>query len=120
VVPLPQPEQEGFPTPRRYEALHPDGAKQIDCNDILTFFPAGTTCFSNPALPQFCKGYVVVEAARPIGAAGLIPAQLDVTVTTTVTSPQSPGFSDTAIEQHLIPGKVVNYPCWSVNPPQCP
>jgi hypothetical protein len=121
VVPLPPPEQEGQPTPRRYEALHPDGAKQIDCTDIQTFFPAGQICALNPQLPNFCKGYVVVEGAKqiqnPFGVI-LIPAQLDVTVTITVTSPAT---NDVQTMEVTTPfPKIVSYPCWSAVPPVCP
>jgi hypothetical protein len=113
VVPLPQPEQEGIPTARKRLALHPDGAFQIDCADITTFFPLGTTCASAALLPNFCKGYVVVEGGKCTTGlvCNIIPAPLDVTVTVTVAN--TSGTTVSSIDFELLPGKLVDYACWS-------
>jgi hypothetical protein len=115
VVPLPPPEQEGIPTARKRLALHPDGAFQIDCADITgaTFFPPGTTCASFALLPNFCKGYVVVEGGKCSTGpqCNIVAAPLDVTVTVTVTD--TSGSTVSSIDFELLPGKLVNYACWS-------
>jgi hypothetical protein len=61
------------------EILPPDSAMEVDCADI-----AGLTSNAVPVCPGFgpggggfCKGFVVVEAAR-VNAAATFPAQLDV------------------------------------------
>jgi hypothetical protein len=61
------------------EILPADTSMEVDCSDI-----AGLTSSANPPCPGFglppsgfCKGFVVVEAAR-VNAAATFPAQLDV------------------------------------------
>src|SRR6266581_6137732 len=118
VVPLPPPENTGLPTPRRVLTMGPDTAFHMDCADFLSFFPAGAVC--PPASvdnPELCKGYAVVEAATQQQAGTvptIVPAQLDVTVTTTVTNPAT---LDTKLNSLLLSRKIVNYPCWSVIAP---
>jgi hypothetical protein len=129
VVPLPlaSPEQVGSPTQRRRLTLQADEAFQIDCNDLASFFPAGAPPCNGGPLPQptnaFCKGYVVVEGGKVIGTTTIIPAQLDMTITITVSDSSTLQVRTMSFE--LQPGKIVQYPCWSNGPnppfpPPCP
>ena len=124
-VPLPPsaatgaPETLGSPTSRKYPSMGPDTAFELDCQDILTEF--GPACVPTPGT-NFCKGYLVVEAAKPAptsaGNPPLIPTLLDVTVTTTVTNP-STGDTHMTVANPL--PHLVAYPCWSNTAvPPCP
>jgi hypothetical protein len=130
VVPLPlvQPEQIGSPRPRRYLTLQADEAFQIDCNDIMSFFPVAAGSCNGGPVPQptnaFCKGYVVVEGGKqpnpllPL----IVPAPLDMTITITVTDPGgglTPPTVVSSLDFELQPGRVINYPCWNNSIP-CP
>lgn len=129
VVPLPlvQLEQVGSPKQRRYLTLLADEAFQIDCTDIMTFFPAAAGSCNGGPVPQppnaFCKGYVVVEGGKQVGFPPIIvPAPLDMTITITVTDPGAGGLFPTVVSSldfELQPGRVINYPCWS-NAIPCP
>jgi hypothetical protein len=64
------------------EVLPPDTSMEVDCSDVRdltsTAQPTCAVAFPPPgAVAGFCKGFVVVEAARVLPAA-TFPAQLDV------------------------------------------
>jgi hypothetical protein len=129
VVPLPLATQEqiGSPRPRRYLTLLADEAFQIDCSDIMTFFPAAALACNGLPVPQppnqFCKGYVVVEGGKQFAIGSpIVPAPLDMTITITVTDPGGGGTPPTVVSSldfELQPGRVINYPCWNNTTP-CP
>ena len=96
------PERNGFPFgqpgARVTELLNPDASMEIDCTDVLLLLnggpggggavpPCGPTSPPPVLWSDFCKGYVVIEAARivigPVVSSG-VPAQLDVTDILTV------------------------------------
>src|SRR3990172_8176314 len=95
----------GVPSARETELLDADGSMEIDCSDVALLLngavgggavpPCGTVPTPPPPPPvwgtDFCKGYVVIEAARIILAnppavpnPSGVPAQLDVTDILTV------------------------------------
>lgn len=92
---LPPSLNQGLPSGRRNEILQPDASMEVDCAEIVNILnnsspPAQPGCqLGLPGTTDFCKGYLVVEAARiyqPV-AGGLfygVPAQLDVTNILTV------------------------------------
>ncbi len=121
-VPLLPNEQPSGPTPRVRLNVDSDGAFQADCSELQANTVLPGACV--PFLPgsNFCKGYLVVEGGKPYvnpatGATTVLPAQLDMTVTTTVTNPTT---GDVSIDVRLPQGKAVNYPCWSNTAPVCP
>ena len=84
----------GVPSARETELLDADASMEIDCTDVglLLNGAAGggavPPCPTPPGWTDFCKGYVVIEAARitvpPVGNPSGVPAQLDVTDILTV------------------------------------
>lgn len=121
-VPLLPNEQPGGPTPRVRLNVDSDGAFQADCNDIQSNPALAGACIPFVPGAPFCKGYLIVEGARSFvnpatGQVTLLPAQLDMTVTTTVTNPTT---GDVSIDVRIPTGKAVSYPCWSNTAPVCP
>jgi len=86
---------QGLPSGRTTEVLQADASMEVDCAEIINILnnsnpPASPGCSTViPGTPLFCKGYLVVEAARiyqPVvpGPFFGVPAQLDVTDILTV------------------------------------
>ncbi len=119
VVGMPPPEDLGAPTPRRRLTMTADSAFHIDCADIMTFFDVAPCPPSSPASPGVCRGYVVIESATASPFGGLVPAQLDVTVTTFADFGSSSSFGISHDFEFVSP-KRVNYGCWSNTGPICP
>lgn len=93
VVALREPLQ-GRPSARQLHTLQPDGAMDVDCAEIAVILgppnPAWDTCPLDPLglISDFCKGYLVVEAATATANGGNVPQLLDVTNVVTVKEEQ--------------------------------